>query len=177
VTQVFEGDPADRGGIKPNDIITAVNGKSVKSARELSRVIANIGVDKRTSITLLRNGKEKTVTIETAKRQDDRLMARQQTEEPTGELGLALRNLDSETARRFGYEGDEKGVLVTGVKPDSKAASVGFREGDLIKEVNRNPVESVRDLQTQLDKVKKGNDVRILLKRGQTGFLAMTFTK
>jgi serine protease Do len=134
-------------------------------------------VDKRTRITFLRNGKEKTITIETAKREDDRLMARQQTEEPSGELGLALRTLDSETARRFGYEADEKGVLVTGVKPDSKAASIGFQQGDLIKEVNRKPVDSVRDLRKQMDKVKKGNDVRMLLKRGQTGFIAMTFTK
>jgi serine protease Do len=177
VTQVFEGDPADNGGIKPNDIITAVNGKSVKSARELSSVIANIGVEKRTSITFLRNGREKTVNIETAKRQDDRLMARQQPQEPTGELGLGLRTLDPETARRFGYEADEKGVLITGVKPDSKAASIGFRQGDLIKEVNRTPVNSVRDLRQQLDKIKKGNDVRMLLKRGQTGFVAMAFTK
>jgi serine protease Do len=177
VTQVFEGDPADKGGIKPNDIITAVNGKSVKSARELSSVIANTGVEKRTSITFLRNGREKTVNIETAKRQDDRSIARQQPQEPTSELGLGLRTLDSETARRFGYEADEKGVLITGVKPDSKAASVGFQQGDLIKEVNRTPVNSVRDLRQQLDKIKKGNDVRVLLKRGRTGFVAMTFTK
>ena len=57
MTQVFEGDPADKGGIKPNDIITAVNGKKVTSARELSSVIANIGVDKRTRITFLRKKK------------------------------------------------------------------------------------------------------------------------
>jgi serine protease Do len=177
VTQVFEGDPADKGGIKPNDIITAVNGRSVKSARELSSVIANIGVEKRTSITFLREGREQTVNIETAKRQDDRLMARMQPQEPTGELGLALRTLDSETASRFGYEADEKGVLITGVKPDSKAASIGFQQGDLIKEVNRTPVNSVRDLRKQMDKIKKGNDVRMLLKRGQSGFVAMTFTK
>jgi serine protease Do len=177
VTQVFEGDPADKGGIKPNDIITAVNGKSVKSARELSSLIANIGVEKRTSITFLRNGREKTVHIETAKRQDERLMARQQPQEPTGELGLSLRTLDPETARRFGYEADEKGVLIAGVKPDSKAASIGFQQGDLIKEINRTPVNSVSDLRQQLDKIKKGNNVRMLLKRGQTGFVAMTFTK
>jgi len=177
VTQVFEGDPADKGGIKPNDIITSVNGQSVKSARDLSSVIANIGVEKRISITLLRNGRKKSVTIETAKRQDDRLIARQQTQEPTGEFGLGLRTLDPETARRLGFGADEKGVLITGVKPDSKASSIGFQQGDLIKEINRTPVNSVPDFRKQMDKIKQGKDVRMLLKRGQTGFVAMTFTK
>ena len=125
----------------------------------------------------MRNGREKTITIETAKREDDRLMARQQPQEPTGKLGLGLRTLDPESARRLGYEADEKGVLITGVKADSKAASVGFQQGDLIKEVNRTPVNSVGDFRKQLDKIKKGDDVRMLLKRGQTGYVAMTFTK
>jgi serine protease Do len=125
----------------------------------------------------LRNGQKKTITIETAKRQDDRLIARQQSQEPTGEFGLGLRALDPETARRLGYGADEKGVLITGVKPDSKAASIGFQQGDLIKEINRTPVKSVRDFRKQMDKLKKGNEVRMLLKRGQTGFVAMTFTK
>ena len=134
-------------------------------------------MEKRTSITFIRKGREKTVTIETARREDERIIARQQNQEPTGEFGLGLRTLDSETARRLGYGADEKGVLITGVKPDSKAASVGFQQGDLIKEVNRKTVKSVGDFRKQMDKIKKGKDVRMLLKRGQTGFIAMTFTK
>jgi serine protease Do len=177
VTQVFEGDPADRGGIKPNDIIIAVNDQSVTSARDLSRIIANIGVGKRTSIKLLRDGREKTVYIETTKRQDSRAMAGQEPQEPNGELGLRLKNLDPQTAERFGYGAGEKGVLITEVEPGSKADSVGFQQGDLIKEVDRKPVTTVPELRKQLDKIKKGDSVRVLLKRGQTGFLAVTFTK
>ncbi|MGD2271891.1 MAG: DegQ family serine endoprotease [Desulfobacterales bacterium] len=177
VTRVFEGDPADKGGIKPNDIIVSVNGNRVTSARELSGLIADIGVGQRASIELIRDGRKKTIDIETAKRQDDRMMAGKEPQEPNGQLGLMLQALDRETARRFGYEADEKGVLITGVQPGSKADSAGFRQGDLIKEVNRTPVKTADDLRTEYAAIEDGDSVRMLLKRGRAGFLALTFIK
>jgi len=176
VTQVFEGDPADKAGIKTNDIITAVNGEPVTDSRELSRRIAALGVGQKAEITIVRDGREKTVTIETAKRQDEQTLASKETESDD-KLGLSLQSLEPEMAARLGYEETEKGVLVTGVEGGSKADKAGVQQGDLIKEINRKPVAGIEDFRKQLSKVKKGDPIMLLLKRGQSGFIVAKMTR
>ena len=176
VTHVFEGDPADKGGIKVNDIIVAVNNEPVSSSRELSRKVAGLGVGNRASITLLRDGRKKTVTIETAKREDQDRQARKEPESDDS-LGLSLRTLEPDFAGRFGYSEDEEGVLVIEVESGSKADKAGIQQGDLIKELNRKPIANLKDFRKRLDRVKKGDTVRLLLKRGQSGFVAVKLTK
>jgi serine protease Do len=176
VTHVFEGDPADRGGIKVNDVIVSVNDEPVKTSRELSRKIAGLGVGSRTKITLIRDGKLKTVTITTEKRQDEEKIARQEPESDD-KLGLTLSPLEPEIARRLGYAEDEAGVLVSGVQPGSKADKAGVQRGDLIKEVNRKPVADLSEFKKRLEAVDKGADIMLLIKRGETGFVVAKLTK
>ncbi|KPJ75317.1 MAG: peptidase [Deltaproteobacteria bacterium SG8_13] len=176
VTHVFEGDPADRGGIKVNDVIIAVNGETVGSSRDLSRTIAGLGVGKQAAITVVRDGKEKTINIETAKREEQEMVARQEPES-SDKLGLRVRNLDAEMASRLGYGEGEKGVLIIDVQSGSKAEKAGIQQGDLIKEVNRQPVSNVSEFSKYMDQIKKGGMVRLLMKRGQSGFVAVKLTK
>jgi serine protease Do len=176
VTQIFEGDPADKAGIKANDIITAVNGEPVTSSRELSRRIAALGVGQKAKITITRDGREKTVTVETAKRQDEQTLASKETENDD-KLGLSLQSLEPEIAARLGYDEAEKGVLVTGVEGGSKADKAGVQQGDLVKEINRKPVTGMDDFRKQLNQVKKGDPIMLLLKRGQSGFIVAKMTR
>jgi serine protease Do len=170
VTQIFEGDPADKAGIKANDIITAVNGESVTSSRELSRRIAALGVGKKAEIALLREGRKKTVTVETAKRQDEQALASKETDSDD-KLGLSLQTLEPDMAARLGYDESEKGVLVTGVENGSKADKAGIQQGDLIKEINRMEIGGIEEFRKELNKIQKGEAIMLLLKRGQSGFI------
>jgi serine protease Do len=176
ISQVYEGDPADKGGIRVGDVIIAVDGKEVKSSRELSAEIAGLPVGKKTSITLIRDGKEKTVKVNLGKRSDDvgRVGPGKRNE---GALGLELRDLDPETAKRLGYDSDESGVLVTDVASGGKAAQAGIRQGDLIIEVNREKVSSIGDFQKRMAKIKKGDTVQLLMKRPRGGFVVAKLTK
>ncbi len=176
VTQIFEGDPADKAGIKANDIITAVNGEPVTSSRELSRRIAALGVGQKAKITIMRDGREKTVTVETAKRQEEQTLASKETESDD-KLGLSLQSLEPDMAARLGYDESEKGVLVTGVEGGSKADKAGVQQGDLVKEINRKPVAGMEDFRKQLNQVKKGDPIMLLLKRGQSGFIVAKMTR
>ena len=169
VAKVFEGDPADKAGIKTNDIIIAVDGKPIKSPRELTGTIAEIPVGKKTSITILRNGKEKTVKVRIAKRPDSDRLARRQPEK-NGELGIRIAEMTPEMAKRYGHSETEKGVLVVGVESGSKAAEAGIRQGDLVKEVNRKPVTTVSDLRAKL---KKDDEIQLLVKRPNAGFIVI----
>jgi len=177
ITQVFEGDPADKGGIKANDIIIEIDGKTVKTARELSGIIANTQVGTKTTIKFLRDGKIKTVRVELAKRDDTELLARRPSRDTSDDLGLELMDLSKENASQFGLEADETGVLVVGAKPGSKAAEAGIRRGDLIKEVNHLRVASIRDYTKVVKKIDEGDDVQCLIRRAREGFVVVTFTK
>jgi len=179
VTQVFKGDPAEKAGIQPNDIIVAVDEQPVSTVRELSAVIANTRVGKRTAITFWRNGKKQTVHVELAKRDDDKIASGtvEEERESSGDLGLQLMELTPESARQYGFEADEKGVLVAGVASGGKADAAGIRQGDLIKEVNRVAVYSLKDFEKQTRKVDAGEMLRFLIKRPREGLVVAAVEK
>jgi serine protease Do len=170
VAKVFEGDPADKAGIKANDIIIAVDGKPIKTSRELTGTIAEIPVGKKTPITILRDGKEKTVKVKIAKRDDSERLAKREPQSNGGELGIRIAEMTPELAQRYGHSENEKGVLVVGVQSGSKAAEAGVRQGDLVKEVNRKPVTAVSELRAQLEKEDK---LQLLVKRPNAGFIVI----
>ena len=176
VTHVFEGDPADKAGIKVNDLIVSVGGEPITSSRELSRRIAGLGVGKSAEITIVRGGKKRTIAIKTTKREDLELQARAKPESED-KLGFSVQTLEPEVASRLGYDEAEKGVLVTGIQGDSKAEKAGVQEGDLIKEVNRAPISNAADFRKELDKVKKGDPIMLLIRRGNSGFIVIKMTR
>ncbi|MBW1773953.1 MAG: DegQ family serine endoprotease [Deltaproteobacteria bacterium] len=172
VSQVYEGDPADKGGIKPGDIILSVDGKNVSSSRELSMTIANAKVGEKARIKILRNGKKDTVSVELAKRSDSDVPERLGSKK-NDDLGLELAELDHETAKQLGLPEKEEGVIVTNVDSEGKGASAGIQRGDLIKEVNRTPVKDLKGFKQQISKAGSGEKVQVLVKRPNAGFLVI----
>jgi len=169
VTQVFEGDPADKAGIQVNDIILSVDGQKVSTGRELSARIANTPVGHQTNIELVRDDRKKTVTVTLAKREDDeRIVA--SSERENGELGIEVTDMDSDIARRFGIDGKEDGVLVTDVKDDSPAREADVRPGDVVKEINRNGVKDSRDFARLMKKYGEEDEIQLLIKRRNAGY-------
>ena len=176
VTQTYEGDPADKAGIKEGDVIVAVDGKRIASSRELSRTVAEAGVGNKMSLTVLRDGREKEIDVKLAKRPDtEPTVAR--GEARSDDLGLKVREIDPEIAERLGLDENTKGVVVTGVNPDSKAAEADIRQGDVVIEINRKPVTSLEDYKDQLRKIDTGDTVQMLLRRGGGGLLAVKFKR
>jgi len=168
VTHVYKGDPADKAGIQPKDIITSIDGKPVDSANDLFRIVANARVGKKTSITLLKDGKSETVSAKLSKRMDSDRLAQSESDvaEP---LGLSVMELTPEIAHRYGYDKNEEGLLVTDIKPGSKADRAGIRKGDLIKETNRTPVDSLTTFQKEME--RDADTVQLLVKRQGQGYL------
>jgi serine protease Do len=172
VTQVFEGDPADKAGIQVNDIILSVDGKRVSSGRDLSATIANTPVGHQTKIDLIRDDRKKSVTVTLAKRDDDDRSIAAETRD-SDELGIEVTDLDSDIARRFGIDGRESGVLVTDVKEDSLASKADVRPGDVIKEINRSVVKDRQDFASLIKKSKGEDAIQLLIKRRNAGFLVV----
>jgi len=176
VTQVFPGDPADKAGIKTKDVIVAVDGKPVGTGRELSSAVAEMAVGKEVPVKILRDGKEQVLKVQLAERRETEQEAKGPTPE-SDELGIRAADLNPETARRFGIDENEKGVLVAAVKPGSKADQSGLQQGDIVKEVNRVPIQSVTEMKTEFGKTKAGDAASFLVKRGTAGFVVLKVKK
>lgn len=172
VTQVFEGDPADKAGIQKNDIITALNGQPVSTGRELSAVVANTPVGGKTTITFLRGGREMSATAIVTKRDDQEIRAAQEQEQSDA-LGLQVAELSAERARQFGLDPDEQGVLVVDVAADSRAEKAGVRVGDIVKGINRFKVDSLKEYQSLMTKVDKAKPLLMLVMRRNEGLQAI----
>jgi serine protease Do len=176
VTQVFPGDPADKAGIKTKDVIIAVDGKPVGTGRELSSAVAGMAVGKEVPVKVLRDGKEQVLKVQLTERKESEQEAKGPAPE-TDELGIRAADLNPETARRFGIDENEKGVLVAGVQPGSKADQSGLLQGDIVKEVNRVPIQTVSEMKAEFGKTKPGDAASFLVKRGTAGFVVLKVKK
>jgi serine protease Do len=168
VTNVVSGDPADKAGIHPNDIITAVAGTKVTSSRELTAKAASLAVDDKVDVSLLRDGKEITVSLQVGRRPLDLAQNGSTDSETESGYGIQVTDLTPELARRLKVEA-ERGAVVTGVEPGSKADQAGLEEGDVIVEVNRHQVESARDFKDRVQENKKGDRLNLLVKSDRGG--------
>ncbi|MCK4486708.1 MAG: DegQ family serine endoprotease [Desulfobacterales bacterium] len=175
IGEVFEGDPADKAGIKPKDVIIEVDGDKIDDSRDLSQKIAEIRVGDKITIKVVRSGKELTFRVDIAKRTEDKesLALKQPMEETV--LGMTVSALTKELARRFNIS-ETEGVVVVSVEQEGPADKADVQEGDLILEIDHKPIKTLDDYQSQIEKVKKGETVPFLIKR-KRGFLALNITK
>ena len=176
VADVFEGDPADKAGIQPKDIILAVNGEKITTSRQLTGIIAKIAVDDSAKIKILRDGKEKTVKVKIAKRPEERLAKRGQPPEQTEEFGIRVSDLTPEITQRFDID-ETAGVVVTQVAKGSKGDGADVRAGDVIKEINRQPVKDAAEYKSLLRQIASGDSVNLFIRRKNAGFLVAKLTK
>ena len=177
VSQVFPGDPADKAGIQPKDIILEVNGAKIEDSRDLTRLIAGLSVGSTAKVKVLRGKKTKTFRVKIAKRDEKRIASRgTRPQEQEHELGIRVSELTPELRRRFNLN-DEQGVIVVEVKQGSTAAQGGLQSGDLIKEVNHQVIESVAGFDAAIEKVEKGDAIQLFIRRMNMGFLVVKMTK
>ncbi len=172
VAAVTPGDPAEKAGIKAQDIITEVNGKKMTSSRDLTTLVAGLSVGDKAEVKVLRDGEPKTLEVEIGKRPLTLAAADDRQQENDGEYGFQVSELTPEMAERY-HLGNASGIIVVGVQADSKADKAGIEEGDLILEVNHGSVDSVNQFKKRLDQSKKGAGIKLLVKRMNAGLIVI----
>jgi serine protease Do len=175
VSEVKEDGPAERGGLKPGDVIVGYQGSPVTDGVSLQRLVTKTPVGTKAAVAIVRDGHEKELTVTVGELSDTTRIAKAggDTAEPTL-AGVAVQDLDRETARELGLSGKVHGVVVVGVEPDSAAEEAGLQRGDVIKEINRQPVRSVKDFEKLASDVRKGERVLMLInRRGASLFLSV----
>jgi serine protease Do len=150
VTSVQTGGPAERAGLKRGDVITAVNGQTIADTNVLRNLIASMAPGTNITLTTLRDGHDQNFQLALALLPERQRTDSEDTDSGGGtsgteRFGLNLQPLTAEMAPRFGLDATDQGLLVTKVDPVSNAANAGIRQGDLIQEVNRQPVRTFAD--------------------------------
>jgi len=151
VTQVVEGSPAEKAGIKVDDIVVELQGEPVAGATELMNKVAMQKPGTEVDLTILRDGKRKKIVVTLDTRPDSASLGSSGESEAGEQLGLYVQPLTRELAERLGYE-DLSGVVVVEVEAGSPADDQEIQPGDLITEVNR---QSIRNLKQWNNAVAK----------------------
>jgi len=172
VTDTFPGDPAEKAGLAPGDVILKVNGKEVENGRELSRMIAEAPVGEEVEILVLRGKESRTFHVTLSKRKDTE--TGQAGERPAEQhaFGIAVSDLTAETARQLNLK-EAQGVIVAGVEPGSQAEKAGVQRGDVIREINHAPVEDVEAYQKEIKRIDSGKTVYLYILRPGKGYMAI----
>jgi serine protease Do len=179
VSDVMEDSPAKKAGFERADVIVEYDGKSMDSPTHLRNAVAQTPIGKKVSVKLIRDKKSK--TIEVAIVEQPKSLGQPSAEEsresvvPTGLLSdLEVHELNEELTTRYGLKATERGVVVVRVKPGSTAEEMGVREGDVILEVNRKAVGSLKSYEQAASGLAKDQAVLLLLRRkGQTIYLTL----
>ena len=179
VSDVMADSPAKKAGFERADVIVDYDGKPMDSPTHLRNAVAQTPIGKKVSVKLIRDKKPKMIEV-TIVEQPKSLgqpgaPENRESVVPTGVLSdLEVRELNEELASRYGLKATERGVVVVGVKSGSSAEEMGVREGDVILEINRKSVGSLRSYEQAASGLPKDHAVLLLLKRkGQTIYLTL----
>ena len=173
IADVVKDSPAEKGGLKPGDVVVALNGKPVSDNSQLTRDVGVIPPGSTVKLDIIREGKQRTVEVKLAERPDEkeqggRTPSKGGQEKEQGDLlGLSVQDVTPQLARQSQVDPATKGAVVVDVAPDSPAADAGLEPGDVVLEVNRRAVASAAEYKNAVKAVKKGDTALVRVRRGQ----------
>ena len=176
VADILKDGPAEKAGITRGDVIISFDDNPIDSVNTLRNVVAQTEVGKKVDVVVIRDGKEQTFTAIVAEQDQDEIAEVGGSPESSKQSGLTVQELTPEIAKQLGYE-DKEGVIVSDVESGSAADEAGLRRGDLIKEFNRKPVESLSDYNDAMKSLKDAESFLLLIKRGENTFYVVVNVK
>lgn len=171
VSQVIDGSPAQKAGIKAGDVILAFNGKPILESSDLPPLVGRVNVGEKARVDILRDSQKKVLMVKIEELpKEDRPLAKQKTEpSPANRMGVDVAELDAESKKALG-----RGVLVRKVLPGSPAASAGVRSGDILLQLDRKNVKNVADFRKKVANLPTGRMIPVLVHRqGADQFIVM----
>src|SRR5215212_6584238 len=182
VTQIVKDSPAEKAGLRKDDVILRIDGENVTSVRKLNRLVSEIAPDHNVRITISRNGSEQEISATMGKRKNPTIVRDLLSQEPktwkwegqlpgidmlpnnngdvfifgnSRRIGVSTMELTKQLADYFGIA-DGRGVLVTSVSDDGPAAKAGVKAGDVITAIDGEAVDSPGDIARAINRKKEG---------------------
>ncbi len=177
VADVTSGSPADQAGLQSGDLIRQFNNEPVRDASQFKLKVARTAPGTKVTVQALRNGKEKSFDV-TLAGQPAPKVAKNDDATPAGRddealAGVAVADLDASVRQQVNVPANVRGAVVTQVAPNSPAYEAGLRPGDVITEINRQPVKNAQDAITSTEKPTGGATLVKVWSRGGSRYLAV----
>jgi serine protease Do len=176
IADVVAGDPADKAGIRAQDIVLEINGEKIKDSHALLKKVANLKVGEIAKLKVLRDGKTKVFDVKVAKRDDAKIVAHKKPETIKSDLGIKVSDLSPEISNQFNIS-DTEGVVVVGLESEGKGAEAGIHTGDIVKGINQKEIRNLKDYNRVMGKLKDGDAIAFLIKRHNFGFIVIKLVK
>ncbi len=174
VGQVYPGTGAEKAGLASGDIIKAVDDKPVKNVNELVKEIQKKKVGQKLKLSIVRDGKPMTVEVTTSAMPDKAELEKEKEGEE--KLGARLQELNPQLATQFRITGIKQGVVVVAVEDGSLADEIGLKEGDVILEINRKKIASLKDFDKAMKEASVEKGILFQIHRKGNSFY-LTFKK
>jgi serine protease Do len=175
VGDITANSPAAHSDLKQGDIIVEVDGKPIDDANQLRLQIGLLSPGSTVKLSVLRAGTSQQLMVKIGEFPSNEERASLDSNKTGSALeGVSVENLTPETSREMKLAPETKGVVVANVDPSSHAADAGIRAGDVIQQVNRQPVNTVQDFEHAMASGKKDDPTLLLVNReGNTLFVAV----
>ncbi|RUM26238.1 DegQ family serine endoprotease [Rhizobium vallis] len=184
VAAVTTDTPAARAGVKPGDIVTAVGSETVKTPKDLSRLVADLSPGAKESLSVWRDGKTIDLNVTVGGNENGQKQAAAESSDIQGQstgqpsLGIGLADLTPDLRQKLNLPHNTNGAVVASVNADKSAAAAGIQSGDVIVSVNDRPVHDARDVKTAVAEAGKAGRKSVLLlieRDGNKTFVAVPF--
>jgi serine protease Do len=162
ISQVTPGSPAEKAGLKVEDVVVVADGREIVDNGDLSRYVASQAPGKVVDLQVLRDGEPKSISVTLGTFPDDPTEgADSESEEEATRLGMTLRDLTPELAERLDLPRGTRGVVVMEAEAGEAAEQAGLQRGDVIVAVNGAPVEGVSSFNRLIDAAKADGVARL----------------
>ncbi|MFA4975020.1 MAG: DegQ family serine endoprotease [bacterium] len=180
ITEVMSDSPAAKAGLKRGDVILSFDDNKIDDPMDLSVAVGQAKPGKESKLKVLRNGEEQEFAIAIGSQSETKAARAEPDSAPwspgkADQLGLVVKQITPELAAQLDVPENFRGVMVARVEPGSSVERGDVRTGDVILEVNGDKIQSMDDYNKALEKLKKGDMVRLFIKRGRASiYLAFT---
>jgi serine protease Do len=174
ISDVVPDSPAAKAGLQAGDILLEYDSKKIEGPGDLQRAVGFTAPGNTAKVKVWRDQGEKTLDIKVGEASEEREARGPTAPGSRSLLGMDVRPVTPEVARQLNLRSTD-GVMVVGVEDGSPAAEAGVQRGDVIRQINRQPVRSLADYQRLVRDVKEGDRLTLLLQRGAMSlFVAVT---
>jgi serine protease Do len=171
VADVTRNGPAEKAGIERGDVIISFDGKEIKEMSELPFIVASTPVTKTVLVEVMRRGKKKGIKVKIGELKEE-AGAKAEIEEKS-DLGMTVEKITPELVRQFGLS-ERSGLVVVHVEKNSPAENAGIRQGDILVEIDQEPINELGKYSEKLQEYEKGDTILFLVKRkGTTLYLTI----
>ncbi len=169
VTEVREQSPADRAGLRRGDTIVRYQDQAIAGPRALQRAVTTTTVGTEVTITVMRDGVEQTLRTTIVEHpMGQRVASAQHSDTESRLAGLTVEDLTPRLAKQLGVDGRVTGVVVTGIRAGSQAEQAGLVQGDVIREINHEPVQSSQDFRQAVETLPNEQPILLFINRQGT---------